>query len=142
MVTAKVTKKPTRTMTPKLHENIRISMDAGTVLSSSSIGMFASLPTDVRLGCDDPDGFLRMIEMEEADSLNSVAPAGPSEPRPSSIFGFGLRRSLCPQLESQTIVAIPPANIRIGKYHRALYNMPAVAPRKTKILVNLSVTAF
>lgn len=40
------------------------------------------------------------------------------------------------------MVAVPPTNIKTGKYHRALYNIPAVAPRKTKILVSLSVMAF
>ena len=46
------------------------------------------------------------------------------------------------QGESQAMVAKPPANIRTGKYHSALYNMPAVAPKKTRTLVSLSVIAF
>ena len=40
------------------------------------------------------------------------------------------------------IVDRPPATIRIGKYQRALYSIPAVPPKKTRILVSLSVMAF
>ena len=40
------------------------------------------------------------------------------------------------------IVDRPPATIKTGKYQSALYNIPAVPPKKTKIRVSLSVMAF
>ncbi len=44
--------------------------------------------------------------------------------------------------QSQRMVAMPPANISTGKYHSALYNIPAVPPMKTKMRVNVSLMAF
>lgn len=139
MIVIKVAKKNTRTLIPKLKENIGLSRLVVTVLPASSTR--ASVPTPSDLLLARAEG-LRMMELGGAVSLISSVSTGSSAHLPSSTFGLRLLISFFPHAESKKRVAVPPANMRTGKYHRALYNMPAEAPRKTKILVSLSVMAF
>ena len=139
MIVIKVAKKNTRTLIPKLQENIRLSRLVGTVLLSSSTTFSISTSSDLFLAR--VEGLCTM-EVGGTVSLISTASTGSSVPLPSSTFGLRLLISILPHAESKKRVAVPPANMRTGKYHRALYSMPAEAPRKTKILVSLSVMAF
>ncbi len=139
MIVMKVAKKNIRTLIPKLKENIGLSRLVVTVLPPSSTGASVSISSDLLLARVEG---LRTMELGSTLSPISSASTGSSARLPSSAFGLRLLISFFPQAESKKRVAVPPANMRTGKYHKALYNMPAEAPRKTKTLVSLSVMAF
>lgn len=139
MTVIKVAKKNTITLIPRLQENIRLSRLFVKLLPSSSTRFPVSTSSDLLLARVEG---LRTMELGGTISLISTASTGSSPPLPSSTFGLRLLISFFPHAESKKIVAVPPANMRTGKYHSALYNMPAEAPRKTKTLVSLSVMAF
>lgn len=139
MIVIKVAKKNIRILIPKLRENIGLSRLVVTLLPPSSTRASVSISSDLLLARVEG---LRTMELGGTVSLISSASTGSSAPLPSSTFGLRLLISFFPNAESKKIVADPPANMRTGKYHRALYNMPAEALRKTKTLVSLSVMAF
>lgn len=139
MIVIKVAKKNIKTLIPEPKENIGLSRLGETGFARSSTS--ASLPISSDLLLARVEG-LRTVELGGTLSLISSVSTGRLAPMPSSTFGLRLLISFFPHAESKNKVVIPPANIRTGKYHNALYNMPAEAPRKTKTLVSLSVMAF
>lgn len=139
MIVIKVAKKNIRTLIPRLKENTGLSRLGATGLPCSPIGASVAISSDLILARVEG---LRAVEFGGTLSLISSASTGASARLPSSTFWLRLLISFFPHAESKKRVAVPPANMRTGKYHKALYNMPAEAPRKTKTLVSLSVMAF